>query len=106
MPSAIPGSVLFKCKDADDDDCEFAILIYYDKQTGNEFIVVHALERINEMEKIKIKNYIHTDLLGTVTSDVEVYVDSNIDTATFNQKSTDFGLDDDEINRFDRFDSL
>lgn len=44
-PTAIPGSILFKCKDADNDDCEFAILIHYDKQTGNIFLVVHAFRK-------------------------------------------------------------
>ena len=52
-----------------------------------------------EMKKIKIKDYVYTDLLGSVTSDVEVYLDSNVDPATFNPKNTDFGLDEDEINR-------
>ncbi|MBP9708909.1 MAG: hypothetical protein KBD78_14835 [Oligoflexales bacterium] len=52
-----------------------------------------------EMKKIKIKNYVHTDLLGSVISDVEIYVDSNVDPATFNQKNADFGLDEDEINK-------
>ena len=43
--SAIPGTVMFKCKDSDEDLCEFAIKIYYESKSGNHIIVVHAFRR-------------------------------------------------------------
>lgn len=52
-----------------------------------------------EIKKIKIKDYVYTDLLGTVTSDVDIYIDNDLNIEAFDIKSHDYGLAEDEINR-------
>ena len=42
MHKATPGSILVKLKDDLDDDCEFALMIYYNSETGNYMAVLSA----------------------------------------------------------------
>ena len=42
MHKATPGSILVKLKDDLDDDCEFAVMVYYNSETGNYMAVLSA----------------------------------------------------------------